>query len=182
MLLSNFSYFYDVGKLATTYLSAPNVLATEVHTVNIRLIGSRMSTKTVQSIKGFIELGYAFTQMGYQTATDVFRYEPQGAGETYQETLGVCEDIYDIDINRNNANQTKRTLQLGNNYIRVHGVMSNRKKKTAKLGIARRGANKDIQIRVFEEATEFPDEKLISLCNQATGGAKFNINIFIANP
>lgn len=60
--------------------------------------------------------------------------------------------------------------------------MSNRKKKTPKLGLARKGAKKDIEVNIFDEITELQDEKSYSLVNQATGGAKFNIRIRIANP
>lgn len=115
-------------------------------------------------------------------AVNIVRYEPQGATETYDELLGIAEDIYHIDINRNNANQTKKTLKIGNGLIRTIGIMSNRKRKTPKLGLARRGTKKDIEITIFEEITELPHEKLERLVTQATGGAKINIKIRISNP
>ncbi|WP_259542592.1 hypothetical protein, partial [Herbiconiux daphne] len=73
-------------------------------------------------------------------------------------------------------------MKIGNSLIRSFGIMSNRKKGQAKLGIARRGAKKDIEINIFEEITELPEERLVSMVNQATGGAKLNIRIKIANP
>lgn len=92
------------------------------------------------------------------------------------------EDIYNVESTRRNTNITKRTLRLPNNTIRSSGFVSNRKNKTPKLGKARKGVKKDIQINFFEEATEFVDQKQIAMIQQATGGAKFVINIFIANP
>lgn len=96
--------------------------------------------------------------------------------------MGVAEDIYDINCNTKNSNSTNRELRLPYNKIKVNGLLSNRKNKTPKLGKARKGIKKDIQINLFEEASEFTDEKQIQVIQQATGGAKFVINLYIANP
>lgn len=180
MILDNYSYLYDVMRIATTAVTAPNVLTQPITTVDIEMCGSRLSAKTVQGGSKFpIEFGY---QNDVQVATDIWRYDVAGANESYDELLGVLEDIYEIDANRKNSNVTKRTLKLPNNNIKVSGFLSNRKNKTPKLGKARKGIKKDVQINIFDEATEFASPKEIQMIQQATGGAKFVINIFIANP
>lgn len=60
--------------------------------------------------------------------------------------------------------------------------MSNRKKKQFKLGVARQGAKKDLQINFIEEATEFESERQVQQVMQSIGGAKFTINIWASNP
>lgn len=105
-----------------------------------------------------------------------------GASETFDEVLATMEDIYEVESDLKNTNISKRRLKFDRNIVQVKGYVSNRKKKTPKLGTARRGVKKNIQINIFEEANEFTDEKQIHLLQQATGGAKYVINIFIANP
>lgn len=179
MILKNYSYLYEVLQIATQAVIAPNVLAQEINTIDIEHIGSRLSAKTVQDIKFIIEAGY---QRRVRINTDIFRYDVSGANETYDEMIGVYEDLYNLEANIKNSNSTKRQLRLPNNTIKVSGFLSNRKNKTPKLGKARKGIKKDIQINLFEEATEFQDEKQIQMIQQATGGAKIIINIYIANP
>lgn len=179
MLLSNYSYLYEIQNLIKTALVSPNVLSKPIDTFNIRLIGSRLSAKTMQALKWMIELGY---QRDYIISTDIWRNEVSGANETFEELIGALEDIYEIESTRINTNSTKRRLKLPNNTINVNGFLSNRKNKTPKLGKARKGVKKQVQINFFEEASEFEDEKKIHMIKQATGGAKFIINIYIANP
>lgn len=182
MILSNYSYLYDVANLAISAIQCPTMLNEPLHTIDVNLIGSRLSAKTMQVLKFVCEISFIAQKHNLGVATDIIRYEPKGATETFEELLGTMQDIYEIEPTRHNANMTMKKVKLGTNAIRVHGILSNRLKKVTKLGLARKGVKKDIQIRVFEEVTEFPDVKLISLVNQATGGAKFNINIKIANP
>lgn len=179
MILSTYSYAYDIAKQIVQTIKAPNVQAKQVNIIDWELIGSRLSAKTIQTLKWLIELGY---QNEVKISTDIWRYEVSGAKETYEELIATIEDIYDIETNIKNSNSTNRTLTLPNNTIKVNGYLSNRKNKTPKLGKARKGIKKDVQINVFEEATEFLTEKQIQVIQQATGGAKTVINIYIANP
>lgn len=182
-LLPAYQYLNEVHNIAIKAIIAPNVLSKPIHTIDINLIGSRLSAKTIQVLRAFVvDFSFKAKQHNINVATDIFRYEPKGATETFEEAVGVIEDIYDIECDRNNTNSTKRSIKIGSNSIRVHGITSNRKGKVAKLGIARKGAKKNIQVRIIDEITELPEEKLVSLVNQATGGAEFNINIKIANP
>lgn len=171
MLLSNYTYIYQIINKITNNQK-------DITTFNIRLIGSRMSAKTVQALKSIIEISF----LNLTVQTNIWRNEPTGATETFDEFIGVMEDIYKINSDRTNTNATKRKVRIGNNTIRFNGYLSNRKRKTPKLGKARLGTNKDIQINIFEEATEFNSEKDIQLMLQASGGAEYQINIFLANP
>lgn len=179
MILKNYTYLYSITKMVIASILTPNVMAKQIDIVDIELIGSRMSAKTIQILKWLIELGY---QDQIRVATSIWRYDVAGATETYDELLGVLEDLYDIEANRRNSNTTKRVLKLPNNEIQSNGFLSNRKNKTPKLGKARKGIKKDVQINLFEEATEFANAKQIQMIQQATGGAKIIINIYIANP
>ena len=179
MVLNTYSYLYDVAKQALQQVKAPNVHTKQVNIIDVELIGSRMSAKTIQVLKWLIELGY---QDEVKVSTDIWRYEVSGAKETYEELIATIEDIYNVETNIKNSNATNRVLSLPNNKIKVNGFLSNRKNKTPKLGKARKGIKKDIQINVFEEATEFEAEKQIQIIQQATGGAKILLNLYIANP
>ena len=182
MILDSYQYLYDVIKTSITTIKSPNVLATQIHTFNINLIGSRLSAKTIQVLKFLIEFGIIAKNESINVATAIIRYEPKGASETFDELLSVAEDLYEIPTNRKNTNMTKRMLNIGNNDIRALGLTSNRKRKVPKLGLARKGIKKDIQVNLFEEITEIPNEKTTRIVRQATGGAKIVININIANP
>lgn len=179
MILPNYQYLYDITRIAVQMIESPNVYLHPVHTINAELIGSRMSAKTMQVIKWAIELGHL---KDIKIKTDIWRYDVAGAKETFEEVIGVAEDIYHLDCGQRVANISNRTLKLPNNKIKVSGLMSNRKNKTPKLGKARVGANKQIQVNIFEEATEFNSAKEIQMMQQATGGGIVVINIFIANP
>lgn len=50
-VLVNYSYVYEVYQIAKTAVVSPNVLAKPINTINIRLIGSRLSAKTIQMLK-----------------------------------------------------------------------------------------------------------------------------------
>lgn len=173
-----FGYLKDVINLATAMIECPNVLAYEVSQIDTEMVGGRYSGKTLQALCCVIEASYT----NLNISTNIYRYEPKGAEETFYELLNVYEDKYDQITNRLNCNLSKKRLQIRNNHIRAIGLLSNRKKSTPKLGLYRRGIKKDIQINVFEEANEFENEKMIKLMQQASGGAKVVINIFIANP
>lgn len=179
MILDEYQYLYDVIRVIKQMIESPNVYAQPINTINIELIGSRLSAKTMQILKFINEIGYI---PDLKIKTDIWRYDVAGAKETYEELIGVAEDIYNIKCNQRNSNLTNRTLKLPSNKIKVSGLMSNRKSKTPKLGKARVGANKQVQVNVFEEATEFNSAKEIQMMQQATGGGIIVINIFIANP
>lgn len=68
MILSNYSYMYDLVHIANARINTPNVMQEKVNTVNVRLIGSRLSAKTIQALKFVFELGY---QTKLKVATDI---------------------------------------------------------------------------------------------------------------
>ncbi len=175
-ILKDYSYLNQI----TQIIHAPeNVLAHPITTFNAKLIGSRFSGKSIQVFKYALMMSF---QQKWNVATTIWRYEVAGASETFDEVLATMEDIYEVESDLKNTNISKRRLKFDRNIVQVKGYVSNRKKKTPKLGTARRGVKKNIQINIFEEANEFTDEKQIHLLQQATGGAKYVINIFIANP
>lgn len=179
LTLQAFGFIKEAFQIAFSMLSCPNVLVQPVQTINIDLMGSRLSGKTLQVISNaVIEPSY----FNYVTNTNIWRLEPQGAEETFQEVLSTYEDKYEQVTNRINCNLSKKKLRIRNNYIRCIGLLSNKKRSTPKIGLYRRGVKKELQVNIFEEANEFEDEKVIELMKQAGGGAKVTINIFIANP
>lgn len=182
-IINAYSYFNDLHRLAINAIKAPNVLSKPLNEIIIGLIGSRLSGKTMQTLRSWcIEFLLKCKQENIIANVNIVRHEPQGAKETFNELLAITEDIYELDLKRNDVNLTDKTMKIGNSLIRCFGIMSNRKKGQAKLGLARRGAKKDIEVNIFEEITELPNERLVSMVNQATGGAKLNIRIKISNP
>lgn len=182
-IISAYSYFNDLHTLCINAIKAPNVLSQPLNEILLDLIGSRLSGKTMQVLRSWaVEFPLKCSIENIKVAINIIRNEPQGAKETFGELLSVVEDIYDLNLKPKQINLTNKTLALGLSDIRAIGVMSNRKKGQQKLGLARKGAKKDIEINIFEEITEFENERLISMVNQATGGAKLNIRIKIANP
>ena len=145
--------------------------------LELDLTGSRWSGKTIS-----IMLFCVFVMSKKLNANIVFvRYEPQGAAESWEEFLGVC-DMLNIDIsNKGGFNQTKKEWRHNGNRIKFLGFRSNIKKAVPKLGIAR-GINRQTTIRIIDEITEFPHHNLITLIDQSIGGAKQMIKIQASNP
>lgn len=169
-ILSNYSYLTQLFTITKQE---------KITTMNIRLIGSRLSAKTMQVLKFIILMQYSLKG---QISTGIWRYTPKGAQETYEELENALFTIYGLDKELIYLNSTNKKIKLNDNEIKVNGLMSNTKSKTPKLGSARKGVKKLVQINVFEECNEFKDEKQIEMIKQASGGAKYIINIFIANP
>ncbi len=113
---------------------------------------------------------------------DVWRNEPKGATESMKEFIGVMTDVFDHPSTRKNTNLQNREIKIGRNLIIFRGYKSNTKKDVPKLGNARLGIKKQIQVNIFEEATEFSSAKDIEVMKQAAGGSKLTINGYIANP
>ncbi len=149
-----------------------------INHIEILLAGSRMSAKTMNSLK----LAIILAMLDVNIKINIWRHTVQGAQDTYDELLGVAQDIFFIKLNRKNSNVSKRTLTLNGNKITVYGYLSNRKSQSPKLGKARLGVNKDIEVNFLEESTEFGKEQDIQMIKQAMGGGSLTVDIYAANP
>lgn len=179
-ILPAYSYIYDVFQIAQAYSENRFIpLRHEIHTINVYLIGSRLSGKTIACLRAMIEASFI---KGLRVDSKIIRYEPKGAKETFDELLSVLWDIYGIEATRWNTNLTNKTFRLGHNKIKAIGVMTTKKRKQFKLGLAREGSKKDVQINFIEEATEFDSENQVLQVLQSIGGAKFTINLWASNP
>ena len=144
----------------------------------INLTGSRLSGKTIGELIFCI---MAMELLDFVVNIFFFRYEPKGAKESWDEFLGVCS-LFDIDTtNKNGFNHTNKEWKHKKNKIKFIGFKSNEKKAIPKLGLAR-GIEKTITIRVIDEIYEFNHPGLISIIDQAVGGAKQIVKINSTNP
>lgn len=179
-ILPIYSYIYDIFQIANCYIKGIIVpLQNPVHTVNLRLIGSRLSAKTYFVLRTIIEASFI---PDIVVGSTIIRYEPQGATQTFDELISIAQDIYNLTIHQKNTNITRKSLKIGRNKIKAIGVVSNKKRKQFKLGIARQGAKKDLQINFIEESTEFDSPEQVQQVLQSIGGSKFTINIWASNP
>lgn len=176
-ILIAFSYLDEITQLINHLDQAKNA-PIAINTITIKLIGSRMSAKTRQTIKWLEQQLYIHQNLIIKET--IWRLTPSSATETFEECIDVLENDLDMESNRSNTNASKRRIRYNKNTLTIRGLENGRKKSVKKLGTAR--GTKDVDIRVMEEITEFSGWKDIKLMEQSTGGAKLTINIHISNP
>lgn len=172
-IMKDFTYLYTPLNVFAKPAAFPEYKG--VNTFEFQLVGSRLSGKTRQVIKFALSALYN----NVKTMVVIWRKTPNSATETFDELVGIFENDFNQESDRNNTNVSKRRIKTNGNTVQVKGLENGRKKGVKKLGTAR--GTKTILINIFEEANEF-EQKDIELMKQATGDAEMIINIFIANP
>lgn len=151
----------------------------------INATGTRNSGKTKSlEIKSVELLFVTNTHKGrkIRTASQWVRLESARAVETYEQLKDLIEENYPQMHNHVQYNSIKRTIKFGGNEIRVLHLTSNKKQSGHfKLLGLKRLMNVDYGLIILEEASEYTQEHIIAVIEQA-GAWKNLMQIKIANP
>lgn len=149
--------------------------------IEIKLEGSRLSGKTKSAeLLGISAFFIAAKNKDIDIEFKMFRYEPNGAIETFNEAL----DIWDyLGMSRRNVNLSNKSIKVKHYECRALGYKSNTKKTAGKLGIERKitkQGRKRIVIVMIDEITEFKEQREVEFIYQAIG--QCDISIECSNP